>query len=137
MDESQIRSRDVKFSERFGAILHDWELAFDKENYSTLGAGFANIHPKPGSVVEGILYKTDSIEQLDRREGYPEHYDRKILGVKSHKGEVFECIVYVANPDKVKEGLKPTRVYLDHLLEGEKFLSGDYFRRLCRTEVVA
>ncbi len=136
MDECRIRDRMVKFSERFGAKLHDWELVFNKEVKEGSRAGYANIRPKSGSKVEGILYKVDSETQLDGHEGFPNHYRKKSLNLESCTGEIFKCIAYVANPNKVRNGLKPERSYLCHLLAGKKFLSKDYFLKLCQTDVI-
>jgi len=78
-------------------------------------------------VVEGIIYKINEEcrDELDYWEGYPDNYQRPDMLVESDNGEL-NCVVYIANPTKVKEGLKPTKKYLSLLLEGRDFLSPKY-----------
>ena len=67
---------------------------------------------------------------LDRHEGYPDEYDRKKLIVGSKTLEKGEIITYIAHPSRVKEGLRPMREYLRHLLEARDLLSRPYYERL-------
>ena len=59
-------------------ILPGYRLVFNKDP-----GGFANIEPAPEEYVEGILYllTQENIAQLDRHEGVPTHYVRKIVHV--------------------------------------------------------
>ena len=50
--------------------------------------------------------------------------------MKLDNGEEEETITYVANPDKVKNGLKPSKDYLNHLLQGCDLLSERYCEKL-------
>ncbi|MCX8189580.1 MAG: gamma-glutamylcyclotransferase, partial [Nitrososphaeria archaeon] len=45
-------------------------------------------------------------------------------------GEQLEAVTYVANPRKIKDGLKPSREYLNHLLKGCDLLSKEYCEKL-------
>lgn len=115
------------------AILRDFELRFNKASSRDASSGFANAVEKPGSVVEGILYEVDEkgMSLLDAFEGVPgRHYQREFLQVETPEGLKVEACVYVACPDKVREGLKPARGYLERLLEGRAFLSQEYVRWL-------
>ena len=88
--------------------------------------------------VEGCLYDildTD-ISTLDAYERYPSHYDRKTLPVRLNDGNTVQAAVYVAQPDKVKAGLKPAKEYLDHLLLGKDILSSAYYKKLASTETL-
>lgn len=82
--------------------------------------------------MEGILYEIQDpdIKKLDRCEGYPNHYDRIRARVKLDDGKEVEAITYIARPDKVREGLKPSKEYLDHLLKGCDLLSEEYCEML-------
>ncbi len=94
-------------------------------------------NPEDG-VVEGIVYEVFDydIDCLDHREGYPTHYDRKMLKVKLDDGTSVKAITYIAQPGKVKKNLKPTKEYLAHLLKGKKYMSEEYYERLNTTETL-
>ncbi len=114
-------------------VLRDYELRFNKASCQDASIGFANVVEKPGSVVEGILYEVDEkgMSLLDAFEGVPGgHYQREFLPVELPGGSKAEACVYVACPDRVREGLKPARSYLELLLEGRAFLSQEYVRWL-------
>lgn len=115
------------------AVLKDYELRFSKASAREAPVGFANVVKKPGSVVEGILYEVDEkgMSLLDAFEGVPDrHYQREILPVETPGGLKAEACVYVACPERVREGLKPAGSYLALLLEGRAFLSQEYVRWL-------
>ena len=69
------------------------------------------------------------LENLDKYEGYPDNYDRQKVKVLTVTGQE-EAIAYIACPDKIREGLKPAREYLAHLLAAKDMLSEDYYRKL-------
>ncbi|OLD05473.1 MAG: hypothetical protein AUJ07_01495 [Crenarchaeota archaeon 13_1_40CM_3_53_5] len=52
------------------------------------------------------------------------------MQVQLEGDQVVEATVYVAQPSKVKEGLRPTRKYINHLLAGRDILSPSYYRKL-------
>ena len=83
MNKERMIKREAKFTEMQKGILRDWQLVFNKKSSRNQDAGFANIEPKTGSKVEGILYKVleETLEKLDRFEGVPNHYQRKIISV--------------------------------------------------------
>lgn len=137
MNKARMKKRDVKFTQMFSGIMRNWQLTFNKVNTRKEGSGFANIVPKESSIVEGIIYKINekSIEKLDDREGFCEHYQRLDMLVES-EGKFLKCVIYIANPTKVREGLKPEKWYLDHLLEGEEFLSTNYISFLKKIPIL-
>ena len=137
MNPERMRKRGVPFFSYRRAVLKDHRLAFNKlcRLYEG-GFGCANVEPAKGEVVEGVLYEVDlseAIPTLDYYEGYPNHYERKVLKVETDDGEV-EAFVYIAHPSKVREGLKPSPEYLYHLLEACRLglLSESYCERLKR-----
>jgi len=134
MNPERMRKRDVDFLKREHAILEGWRLAFNKIASKNPKEGFANIVKDERCVVEGILYtiQESDIEKIDIYEGYPIHYERIKVTVKLNKGEEVESITYVAKSDKVKEGLKPSKEYLEHLLKGYNLLSNEYCEWLRR-----
>ena len=58
------------------AQLRDFEFGFDSR-------GYANVRPKHGEIVEGVLYEIDSegLGMLDNFEDYPEVFDRSEVRV--------------------------------------------------------
>lgn len=140
MDEERIKSRLVTYSDRVGAILSDYELVFNKVSKKNKSVGFANIIPAVGLEVEGALYtlnNQDDFAKLDYYEGFPDHYVKKYVNVVSKEsGEELVAITYIANQNKVLEGLRPTKVYLEHLLRGEDLLTNEYYNSLLLTKTV-
>ena len=133
MDPVRMKQRGVKFTSRRKALLGEYELRFNKMNHQKPGSAFANIVYKSGGVVEGLLYEIDEegLKNLDKYEGYPKHYDRKEVTLwLADANEKVKAITYVAQKNMVRDHLKPTRVYLSHLLAGKEFLSAGYFAKL-------
>lgn len=136
MNPGRVDKRQMRYDHYHGGSLRDFELAFNKRSVKYPGAASANVIPAPGKVVEGVLYKLThpaQIEVMDPFEGYPVRYSRYSLDVDCDAGTV-RAWVYIANEAYVAEGLKPARWYLEHLLCGQPFLSGEYFERLAATE---
>jgi len=131
MDEARMKDRNCKFTDAKPAILENWKLVFNKQSQKNPSVGFGNIEPEKGSVVEGVLYtiSDDMIISLDKYEGHPKHYTRKKMNVKCD-GTIVEADVYIANRNWVKDGLKPTREYLEHFLAEKNFLTESYCENL-------
>lgn len=119
MNPARMIRREVKFTRRIKGALSDYALAFDKKAYGK-NYSYANIHKSPGSNTLGILYRVskDSLDTLDGYEGVSSgHYYRKALTVNSDQGPI-DALVYIACPEHVKSGLRPTEEYLSHLEKG-------------------
>src|SRR5262249_19685926 len=69
------------------------------------------------------------IEKMDRFELTPINYSRERI-VATAGTERCVAWTYFANPAVRREGLKPSRDYLAHLLAGRPFLSAEYVRVL-------
>ena len=136
MDEHKLKiKRSVGFYEKFSGKIDGWEIVFDKVASGKPGTAYSNISPKENSCVEGIVYKIkseDILNKLDKDEGWPKHYEKKYMSVKTANG-FLECLVYVANPNQTQNGLKPERKYLDEILAGRKFLSDSYYSEFKNT----
>ncbi|HDN19555.1 MAG TPA: gamma-glutamylcyclotransferase [Candidatus Acetothermia bacterium] len=137
--------RSERLAKRIGRTPTVWKLGwlcgyslvFNKE--ANDGSGYANICPQRDSVVYGVLYALteDELQKLDQYEGVPCHYRRIILRVETKEGpQHAEC--YVAVEDKVKEGLKPRKDYLQHLIQGAKEhnLPEEYILKLRNVETL-
>ncbi|MCD6194956.1 gamma-glutamylcyclotransferase [bacterium] len=126
------KERRIDFSRQEHATLRGWKLKFNKIAFRSPEEGYANIEKDEGSNVEGVLYtiKDADTKKLDRYEGYPDHYDRRKVKVELDSGEEVKAVTYIAKPNKVEDGLKPSKSYLDHLLKGCNLLSREYCKRL-------
>jgi len=133
-----MRRRGVNFLKREHAILEGWRLEFNKVSSRNPEEGYANIVKDENSVVEGVLYEINDsdLKILDMYEGYPNHYERIKVVVRMDNGERVEAVTYTAKPDKVKDGLKPSKEYLNHLLKGCDLLSEEYCKKLRRWETL-
>jgi len=133
-----MRIRRIEFKKREWAVIKGWRLEFNKiASRNPNGEGYANI-VKDDGYVEGILYEIseEDIKELDKYEGYPSHYYRISDKAILRSGEEVEAITYVASKGKMKEGLKPSKEYLSHLLKGGDLLSEEYCERLRKWETL-
>lgn len=123
MSLKRMTERKVAIIQYFPATLENYELKFNK--ISKKQGAVANIVANIGSVVEGVLYQVESLELLDKAEGFPKHYKRIIININN-----IDAWVYIAQPQYIIEGLKPSQEYLNYLLEGKEFLSKEYYEKL-------
>ena len=123
LNVNRMNERGVKFSKIIPVILKDFILKFNK--VSKKQGAVANIQFYKGGIVEGVLYEVESLEQLDKYEGYPKHYNRVLIKI-----DEYDAWVYVAQPEYIQEGLQPKQEYLNHLLEGKQYLSEEYYENL-------
>jgi gamma-glutamylcyclotransferase (GGCT)/AIG2-like uncharacterized protein YtfP len=88
-------------------------------NYDFRFAHHADVVPQVGAKTVGVLWEiTDQcLESLDRLEGYPTYYDRKIVQVL-HKNEIYDALVYFMQPGS--QEASPGQSYWDCLIEGYK-----------------
>lgn len=106
------------------AILPDYKVMFHKTNWSHPDAGYANIVPAPGSHICGVVYcmSPEGIAALDHFEKTPTHYTRQEVTARTfdpskhdNLGEPISAQAYFAVSDVCRDGLKPTREYMNHL----------------------
>ena len=133
MSVSRIIKRGIKPFFRNTGILKGWELKFNKKA-SAGDWAFANIMENKESSVEGIVFgiTEDGLNLLDKFEGAPKHYRREKVKVIS-KGELIECITYIAQEEHIVEGLLPTEEYIGFLISGSSLLSPEYQKMLLET----
>jgi len=142
MDLKRIEKTGLHLASiRTGKLL-GWKLVFNVLNNEKNKSGYANIVPSNGStgsnVVEGLIYETDrkSMAKLDHLESYPRYYLKKDVIVTSGDGEKIKCVTYVGNQKRVRYGLRPMRIYMKYLLNGQIFLSKNYFKKLSRVKTI-
>jgi len=131
MSRKRMAERGVLWESVERATLQGFKLTFDKTS-GTNGFGFATLKKSKNDSVEGLLYKCENKDDaliLDAYENAPVQYKRIELKVKTNKGRK-NAFLYIATSFYKQKGLKPTSEYLDHLLEGKKYLSKEYFNFL-------
>ena len=137
MNVARVDARIGETRRALAGVLPDYRLCFDKAS-RVPGIAHANVQPVRGQRVEGALFELTHPEQItlmDPFEGHPHDYTRIREKVLTDEG-VIEAWVYVAQPARVAEALRPAREYLAHLLAGEGFLSAHYHAALAQVEAV-
>lgn len=135
MSRTRMEGRDVNFDSRKHAVLKNYSLQFNKiatGEDAKPGEGKGNIVCDKEGLVEGALYDIEPADRnkLDCFEGYPFHYDRITVVAQLDDGTDVEAFTYIAQPDKVKNGLRPSKKYLGYYLEAKDILSVEYYRKL-------
>ena len=92
--------------------LEHYELLFRR-------GGFATIAPKEGGKVHGLLWSlTPECERsLDRYEGYPRFYDKKMVTVRDGLGRSLSVMAYIMD-ERFQVPELPTKTYYNGILEG-------------------
>lgn len=133
MDPGQMIDRKIRFSAASRAVLKEHTLVFNRYSV-TYGAGVADIIPKQGGAVEGVLYLVTerALKVLDKFEGVARGlYQRAFVVVEDEKGTPHRAVCYQI-VDKAIVTIPPSLEYLTKLVKGaEAFgLSPDYIQGL-------
>lgn len=96
--------------------LEGYELTFRGR---TDGAGVANIEPKAGASVSGLLWQItpECEEALDHYEGTPRLYVQQNVTVRDAEGKEHTVMAYVMT-DMFKEPAMPSPFYFDGIRDG-------------------
>jgi len=91
------------------AILHNYRLVF---------RGVADVVTAPGAKVMGAVYALNEkhFQALDRFEGFPRMYLRKVVEVETLEGRRIKAVVYIMT--KKFKPQAPSEFYLDTILTG-------------------
>lgn len=134
--ERLSRAGQALLGRRHGSLA-GYRLTFDKVSSQQAWVGYANIVPDARSHVEGTLnaMSAQALETLDAVELVPHHYQRVLLPVRdAASGQIVQAHAYIANPRMVRQNLKPTRDYIDHLLAAADVLPPGYLAGLMQVE---
>ena len=136
MNAARVTERGLTYTNVFAATLDNAALCFNKQAVKDPTLAYANvIYAKQGSV-EGVVYQLSDAEQIlkmDPFEGAPVRYSREMFWLRTPSNKRVAAWVYIANEAMLNDNLRPARWYLDHLLQGEPYLSSDYFQQLLKT----
>ena len=88
------RCPEYKFLGR--AVLKGYQFIYDGQS-RLRGGGIANIALAPREVVWGGLYEISESEsmKLDKYEGSPKYFQRRIVPVKNDQGQILQAMVYI------------------------------------------
>ncbi|ESS71652.1 AIG2-like family [Methyloglobulus morosus KoM1] len=127
---------ETKFRQQVNPVkctLKGFELVFNKPIENDTIHGHANIVSVENGIVEGVVYKLDrsALDYLDKEEI---GYIRKELTVTNAENKEIKIQVYIA--ESTREGLKPSKDYLDKILDGarEHQLSQEYITKIEKIE---
>jgi len=114
------------------ATLEDYELVFKL---------FADVVPWTGKRVEGAVFALTEahVARLDRFEGYPSLYGRRVVTVTLRGGERVQAMVYFMASVGGGRGDEPSEGYRDCLLRGcrDWGIGDEYQREIVRKAGVA
>ncbi len=123
MDIHELERLNIPVLDHQLCVLPHYALKFnvlDDEFFIHEKRGLANIEPKVGSQVEGVLYHIadlNDLPKIDNDLGVPElKYYRKEVRVKLENGSKITAITYAAWPDVTSHGLLPSRDYLHKVI---------------------
>ena len=77
-----------------------WLGAASISNWAVVPRLYADLTPRTGNCAQGVLYRMsrEDFAALDRYEGYPEIYTRRILLVRRANGELCYAYTYIMTP---------------------------------------
>jgi hypothetical protein len=141
LDPQRLRDRAPDWNGHYQlANLQGHELRFHKRS-ERYGAA-ANVVPHSTRQVWGIVVELTAADlaQMDRFESChepPKQYDRCSIDVQlvdSPNGRQCSVEAYIARPDWILEGLRPTREYLQYVLAGAHHYGfpADYIEAIAR-----
>ena len=138
MNPARVAGRGLRFDRVCNAAMDAVRLTFDKQSREHPRSGHANLCSDRGARTEGVLYRLESdaeIERMDTFEATPINYSREVVWVRTGDAEI-AAWTYFANAAVIRDGLRPERVYLNHLLAGREYLTPTYFDWLSKIECV-
>lgn len=113
MNTNQMNNRCLNGFEKIsnGKLLN-YEFGFDK-------SGYANIREFNDKIVFGVIYKLTKscLNNLDQYEGYPDHYNRRIVKIQNiYDNQFIDSYVYIESKDQFNGNANQS--YLDIILNG-------------------
>ena len=115
------------------ASLKDFQLVFDQAGFNDPSWSPANIRSEQGGLVEGMVYEMEE-KDLKILDGYEKYYQRLEVKVMAAQEKKWDAVTYLSKKSRGEK--PPSQEYLNFLLEGKSFLSGEYFDELSRIQVI-
>ena len=140
INEDYFKEKGLEYISKSSVTLSAWRLVFNKipiDNGGVEGLGLVNIEPTPDNagMMHGELYVMDEkfVPKLDEIFGHPDEYQRKVMRFNRHDFILINGLTYIARPDKIATGLKPSKATMKIFRKAKKFFPMLYFSRLMNT----
>lgn len=129
MSMRSLKAKGVEPLASRRATLHGWRLRFNVQHFFRHEGGVGNIEytGNPQDRVLGVLHacRDEALSLLDAAEAYGHGYDRIEIPVEAESGnsktfssETVTALAYVGTPSFLDERCRPSRRYLNILLDG-------------------
>ncbi len=126
MSMRSLKAKGVEPLASRRATLHGWRLRFNVQHFFRHEGGVGNIEytGKPEDRVLGVLHvcPDEALSLLDAAEAYGHGYDRIEIPLETESSgsptETVTAIAYVGTPLFLNEDCRPSRRYLNILLDG-------------------
>ena len=140
INEDYFKEKGLEYISKSSVTLSAWRRVFNKipiDNGGVEGLGLVNIEPTPDNagMMHGELYVMDEkfVPKLDEIFGHPDEYQRKVMRFNRHDFILTNGLTYIARPDKIATGLKPSKATMKIFRKAKKFFPMLYFSRLMNT----
>jgi len=137
MNPEVIKKSGLEYEAAFSVSLSAYRLVFNKipmDNGGKENLGLANIAPIPDNLgmMEGVLYemREENLPKLDALYNHPDEYQRRKMRFTKHDFTFVNGIVYIAQKNRTKSGLMPSKDMLKVYRECRKILTKLYLCRL-------
>ncbi|MFE8070501.1 gamma-glutamylcyclotransferase family protein [Marinobacteraceae bacterium S3BR75-40.1] len=141
MSMLSLRAKGVEPLASRRALLSGWRLRFNVQHFFRHEGGVGNIERtgNPHDRVLGVLHECPdhALDLLDAAEAYGHGYDRIEVDVEpqgDENGGTIAALTYVGMPQFIDDRCRPSRRYLNIVLEGARqaALDAAYIRELAR-----
>ena len=140
INEDYFKEKGLEYVSKSSVTLSAWRRVFNKipiDNGGLEKLGLVNIEPTPDNsgMMHGELYVMDEkfLPKLDELFGHPDEYQRKVMRFNRHDFILVNGLTYIARPDKIATGLKPSKATMKIFRKAKKFFPMLYFSRLMNT----
>lgn len=137
MNPEVIKQAGLEYETAFSVSLSAYRLVFNKiplDNGGKENLGLANIVPTMDNLgmMEGVLYemREENLPKLDALYHHPEEYQRKKMRFTKHDFTFVNGIVYIAQKNRTKSGLMPSKEMLKSYKGCRKILTKLYLSKL-------
>ncbi|MFP6637362.1 MAG: gamma-glutamylcyclotransferase family protein [Nitrospinaceae bacterium] len=140
INEDHFKELGLEYVSKSSVTLSAWQLVFNKipiDNGGLENLGLVNIEPTldNSGMMHGELYAMDEkfVPKLDEIFGHPNEYHRKVLRFNRHDFTLINGLTYIARPERIGAGLKPSKAALKLYRKSKKLFPMLYFSRLMNT----
>ena len=140
INEDYFKEKGFEYIDRVTVTLSAQRIVFNRlplEGEGIEGQGLPNIEPTPNNagMMEGMLYDMYDtfLPKLDEFHGYPKECNRKVMDLNAHDFHTVRGIVYFAQPERIRDKLKPSKALMKLFRKSRKEMTMLYFSRLMNT----